>query len=139
MLERTSWNVTGTHIGSDPEFFTAWTLYDIGLDSKDGKRNCKTLLKVISSRGQYLLAGVDRLKGQDITDGLFGANFAGVQTVWCLKWIVGAIGQMTEESLSLEAENTNMIIKLGETVPLFGQIITSGPGTNTFFIRHDSF
>ena len=139
MENRTFWSVPGTHIGSDPEFFTAWTLYDIGLDSKAGKKNCEKFLKFISSRGQYLLAGVDRLEGQDITDGLFGSNFTGVQTVWCLKWIAGAIGQMTEESLAVDAESIILETGLQETVALPGRIDTFGPDTNTFFIRHDSF
>ena len=86
-----------------------------------------------------MLAGVDRLEGQDITDGLFGSNFTGVQTVWCLKWIAGAIGQMTEESLAVDAESIILETGLQETVALPGRIDTFGPDTNTFFIRHDSF
>jgi hypothetical protein len=59
--------------------------------------------------------------------------------VWCLKWIAGAIGQMTEDTLSVEANEQYMNVGLSETVDLPGRVITVGPETNTFFIRHETF
>ena len=70
----------------------------------------------------------------------------GVQTcalpiyrVWCFKWIASAIGQMTEETLANESAGRVLTTGLTETYPVGDKIITSGPDTNTFFIRHDSF
>jgi hypothetical protein len=136
MSEKKSYMVPGAHLGADPEFFTAWTLYDIGPDGRD---NLATMMSVIANRGQPLLAGVECIEKQDVADGLFGENISGVHQVWCLKWIASAIGQMSEETLTNESQGQHMITGLGETLSLPGVIITQGPDTNTFFIRHDSF
>jgi len=139
MFEQTSWMIPGTSIGADPEFFSVWTLYDIGLDTLYSKNNCQQIVNIITGRGQYLLAGVDRLVGQDITDGQFGDEFTGIQSVWCLKWIANAIGNMTESSLAVDSSHYTLQTGLKETVALPGKIVTSGPSTNTFFVRHTSF
>jgi hypothetical protein len=136
MSDKKSYMVPGAHLGADPEFFTAWTLYDIGPDGRD---NLATMMSVIANRGQPLLAGVECIEKQDVTDGLFGENISGVHRVWCLKWIASAIGQMSEKTLADESHGQHMITSLGETLLLSGVIITQGPDTNTFFIRHDSF
>ena len=134
-----SWMVPGAHIGSDPEFFTAWTLYDIGPSSDDSKTNLATLMNIIASRGQPLLAGVECIDKQDINNSLFGSNFKGVHRVWCLKWIAERQGQMTEATLATDSQNKTAITGLTETAQLSGKFITAGPDTNTFYIRHDSF
>lgn len=134
-----SWMVPGAHIGSDPEFFTAWTLYDIGPSSDDSKTNLATLMNIIASRGQPLLAGVECIDKQNIDGGLFGDNFKGVHRVWCLKWIAERQGQMTEATLATDSQNKTAITGLTETARLSGKFITAGPNTNTFYIRHDSF
>jgi hypothetical protein len=136
MSDKKSYMVPGAHLGGDPEFFSAWTLYDI---SPVGRDNLATLMTVIANRGQPLLAGVECIESQDLGSELFGEAFSGHQRVWCLKWIASGIGQMTEETLTNEASGQYMTVGLGESVLLPGQIITSGPDTNTFFIRHDSF
>lgn len=128
--------VPGAHLGADPEFFTAWTLYDIG---PEGRSNLATMMSVIANRGQPLLAGVECIEQQDVTDGLFGENISGVHRVWCLKWIASAIGQMSEQTLTDESHGQHMTVGLRETLSLPAVIITQGPDTNTFFIRHDSF
>ena len=128
--------VPGAHLGADPEFFSAWTLYDIGPDSKG---NLATMMSVIANRGQPLLAGVECVENQDVNGGLFGENIQGTHRVWCLKWIASAIGQMTEQTLANESNGQKMSTGLHETLALPGKIITSGPDANTFFIRHDSF
>jgi hypothetical protein len=46
---------------------------------------------------------------------------------------------MTEETLTVEANEQYMTVGLTETVTLPGRAITSGPETNTFFIRHETF
>ena len=139
MEKRTAWMAPGVHLGADPEFFTAWTLYDIGPLSKEAVSNLSKLLTVITNRGQPLLAGIELIEGLDISDSLFGEKFTGTHNVWCYKWIASSIGQMTEETLSNESNGKQMITGLGETAQLPSVIITSGPDTNTFFIRHDSF
>jgi hypothetical protein len=96
-------------------------------------------MNIIASRGQPLLAGVDCIDQQDVTDGLFGTNFVGEQRVWCLKWIAERIGQMTEETLTIDSAGSKAVTGLNETAVLDGRIITAGPDTNTFYIRHDSF
>jgi hypothetical protein len=123
-------------MGGDPEFFSAWTLYDI---SPAGRDNLATLMTVIANRGQPLLAGVECFENQDLGTELFGEIYTGKQRVWCLKWIAGAIGQMTEDTLSVEANEQYMNVGLSETVDLPGRVITVGPETNTFFIRHETF
>ncbi len=134
-----SWMIPGAHIGSDPEFFTAWTLYDIGPGSDDSKTNLATLMNIIASRGQPLLAGVECIDQQDVTNSLFGENINGVHRVWCLKWIAERRGQMTEETLATDSQNKTAVTGLTETAKLSGKFITAGPDTNTFYIRHDSF
>lgn len=136
MADKKSYMVPGAHLGADPEFFSAWTLYNIGPECKD---NLAALMSVIANRGQPLLAGVEYIENQDVSDGCFGQNITGVHKVWCLKWIAGGIGQMTEQTLADESEGLKMTVGLGESIALPGTIITSGPDTNTFFIRHDSF
>lgn len=128
--------VPGAHMGADPEFFSAWTLYDIGPESSN---NLATVMNIIASRGQPLLAGVECIEKQDLTDGLFGENITGEHRVWCFKWIASGIGQMTEGTLATDSSNKQMEIGLNETAKLPGHIITAGPDTNTFYIRHDSF
>jgi hypothetical protein len=136
MSDKKSYMIPGAHLGADPEFFSAWTLYDIG---PDGRANLATLMSVIANRGQPLLAGVECIESQDLTDSLFGENITGTHRVWCLKWIASAIGQMSEQTLIAESQGQKMTTSLSETVALPGVIITQGPDTNTFFIRHDSF
>ena len=131
--------VPGAHMGSDPEFFTAWTLYDISPASNDSRGNLATLMNIIASRGQPLLAGVDCIDQQDVITSLFGENFKGIHRVWCLKWIAERVGQMTEETLTTDSLGSTAATGLSETAKLDGQIITTGPDTNTFYIRHDSF
>ncbi|CAB4241541.1 hypothetical protein UFOVP71_79 [uncultured Caudovirales phage] len=126
----------GAHMGADPEFFSAWTLYDIGPGSSD---NLATLMNIIAGRGQPLLAGVECIDKQDLSNSLFGEDITGEHRVWCLKWIASAIGQMSEQTLAAESNNKEMITGLTETASLSGRVITSGPLTNMFFIRHDSF
>lgn len=126
----------GVHLGADPEFFSAWTLYDIGPSSQD---NLTRLMTVIASRGQPLLAGIEIIDSQDLTDGYFGIEHTGNHRVCCLKWIASAIGQMTEQTLCHAAEGTAMKSSEHDTATLSGKIITQGPDANTFFIRHDSF
>ena len=136
MSDKKSYTVPGAHMGGDPEFFSAWTLYDI---SPAGRDNLATLMTVIANRGQPLLAGVECFENQDLGTELFGEIYTGKQRVWCLKWIAGAIGQMTEDTLSVEANEQYMNVGLSETVDLPGRVITTGPETNTFFIRHETF
>ena len=136
MTDKKSYMLPGMHLGADPEFFTAWTLYDIGPDSPE---NLTRLMTVVANRGQPLLAGVEILEAQDLTNGYFGSDYHGTHRVCCLKWIASAIGQMSEETLSADAEGLSMKPGKHDTVKLSGKIITSGPKTNTFFIRHDSF
>jgi hypothetical protein len=137
--DKKSWMIPGAHMGADPEFFTAWTLYDIGPACNNSRSNLATLMNIIASRGQPLLAGVDCIDQQDVADGLFGENITGVQRVWCLKWIAERVGQMTEETLTTDSDGNTAITGLTETAALDGKIITAGPDTNTFYIRHDSF
>jgi hypothetical protein len=136
MAEKKSYMIPGAHMGGDPEFFSAWTLYDIGPAGRD---NLATLMTVIANRGQPLLASVECFENQDLGTELFGEVFTGKQRVWCLKWIASGIGQMTEETLTVEANEQYMTIGLAETVNLPGRVLTAGSETNTFFIRHDSF
>jgi len=126
-------------MGADPEFFTAWTLYDIGPLTNDSRSNLATLMNIIANRGQPLLAGVECIDQQDISDSLFGENIKGLHRVWCLKWIAERIGQMTEETLALDSQGQGAIAGLTSTATLNGQLITEGPDKNTFYIRHDSF
>ena len=65
--DKKSWMIPGAHMGADPEFFTAWTLYDIGPLSNDSRSNLATLMNVIASRGQPLLAGVDSVSYTHLT------------------------------------------------------------------------
>lgn len=137
--DKKSWMVPGAHMGADPEFFTAWTLYDIGPLNNASRSNLATLMNIIASRGQPLLAGVDCIDQQDVTDSLFGKNITGIQRVWCLKWIAERVGQMSEETLTTDSVGHTATTGLSETATLDGKLITSGPDTNTFYIRHDSF
>ena len=136
MADKKSYMLPGAHMGADPEFFSAWTLYDLGPENPG---NLATIMNVIAGRGQPLLAGVECIDEQDLTNGLFGEEFTGTHRVWCLKWIASSIGQMSEDTLAEESNNKEMQIGLHETAQLTGRIVTKGPGTNTFFIRHDSF
>jgi len=136
MSDKKSYMLPGMHLGADPEFFTAWTLYDIGPDNQE---NLTRLMSVIANRGQPLLAGIEIIESQDITNGYFGRNYNGKHRVCCLKWIASAIGQMSEETLIIDAEGISMKPSKHDTVELNGKIITAGPATNTFFIKHDSF
>jgi hypothetical protein len=86
-----------------------------------------------------LLAGVDCIDQQDVSDSLFGENITGTHRVWCLKWIAERVGQMTEETLTADSVGNTAITGLNETATLDGKLITTGPDTNTFYIRHDSF
>lgn len=136
MSDKKSYMIPGAHLGADPEFFSVWTLYDIGPSSSD---NLAQLMNTISNRGQPLLAGVEVIDNQDLTNGLFGKDYSGTHRVWCLKWITSAIGQMTEDTLRDDAEGKLMTTGLAETAKLSDKIVTKGRKTNTFFIRYDSF
>jgi hypothetical protein len=136
MTDKKSYMLPGMHLGADPEFFTAWTLYDIGPTSPD---NLTRLMTVIANRGQPLLAGIEIIESQNLADGYFGTEHNGVHRVCCLKWIASGIGQMSEETLAQDAEGIVMQLSKHDTAKLSGKIVTAGPHTNTFFIRHDSF
>jgi hypothetical protein len=136
MTDKKSYMLPGMHLGADPEFFTAWTLYDISPTSPE---NLTRLMTIIANRGQPLLAGIEIIESQDLADGYFGTEYNGVHRVCCLKWIASGIGQMSEETLAQDAEGIVMQLSKHDTVKLPGKIVTSGSHTNTFFIRHDSF
>lgn len=138
MADKKTWTIPGAHFGGDPEFFTAWTLFDIGMESAAGRSNLQKFIDLVSSRGQPILSGVEMIPTQDIDGSFFGKIYQGEQTVWSYKWIVDRKGVMTEDTLVKDANNTPMTIGLNETVTLTPKIITSGPETNTFFVRHDS-
>jgi hypothetical protein len=139
MSERRSWMIPGSSIGADPDFFTAWTLYDISPNDDGGKRNLNKFFSIISGHGQPLLAAVEQIEDQDLTESLMGEIYTGNHHIWCLKWIADRQGIMTEESLAKEFENLMLETGMEETATLDGNIITNGPNTNTFFIRHNSF
>lgn len=139
MSDKKSWMVPGAHLGADPEFFTAWTLFDISPEREESRGNLAELMSIIAARGQPLLAGIECIDKQDIGNSLFGENVIGEHRVWCFKWIASSIGQMTEETLASESNGRRLATGLNETYPTGGKIITTGPDTNTFFIRHDSF
>lgn len=138
MADKKHWTIPGAHFGGDPDFFTAWTLFDIGLDSDSSRENLQRFIDLVSMRGQPILSGVEMTTEQDITNGLFGKNITGTHTVWSYKWIVDKVGLMDEQSLLTEANGLPMITGLNETVGLGNKIITQGDDANTFFIRHDS-
>ena len=50
MSEKKSWTIPGAHFGGDPEFFTAWTLFDIGLDSSKSRDNLHILMGLMSEQ-----------------------------------------------------------------------------------------
>ena len=137
--DKKSWMVPGAHMGADPEFFTAWTLYDIGPSNSLSRENLATLMNIIAGRGQPLLAGVECIEQQDMNNSLFGENISGTQRVWCLKWIAERIGQMSEETLAIETQGKTMHTAITETATLSGRMLTTGPDKNTFYIRHNSF
>jgi hypothetical protein len=138
-MARKSWMIPGSSIGADPEFFTAWTLYDISPNDDGGRANLEHFFRIISGHGQPLIAGVEQIENQNLNGGLMGTNHTGRQNVWCLKWINDRKGIMTEETLANEFENLVLKTGLEETASLNGTVITHGPDTNTFFICHDSF
>jgi hypothetical protein len=138
MSDKKHWSLPGAHFGGDPEFFSAWTLFDISMDSQGSQENLRRFIELVSARGQPILAGVEMVTDQQIDGGFFGSEFPGRHTVWCYKWIVDKVGLMSEETLLAESAGTPMIIGLKETAALDREIITSGPRANTFFIRHDS-
>jgi hypothetical protein len=139
MADKKSWMVPGAHMGADPEFFTAWTLFDISPEREESRGNLAELMSVVAARGQPLLAGIECIDKQDVSNSLFGDNISGEHRVWCFKWIASGIGQMTEETLAIESDGRSLATGLNETYPTGGKIVTTGPDTNTFFIRHDSF
>jgi hypothetical protein len=139
MADKKSWMVPGAHMGADPEFFTAWTLFDIGPECEESRGNLAELMSVIAARGQPLLAGIECIDKQDISNSLFGDNITGEHRVWCFKWIASGIGQMTEETLANESNGRKLATGLTETYKGANTVITTGADTNTFFIRHDSF
>lgn len=138
MSDKRHWSLPGAHFGGDPEFFSAWTLFDISMDSTGSQENLRRFIDLVSSRGQPILAGVEMITDQALERGFFGSDYKGRHTVWCYKWIVDKIGLMTEETLLAESVGLPMITDLKETADLDNKIITSGPRANTFFIRHDS-
>lgn len=138
MSEKRHWTLPGAHFGGDPEFFTAWTLFDIGMDSEGSKENLARFIDLVSSRGQPILASVEFIPNQLLDQGFFGHKFHGHHNVWCYKWVVDKMGLMTEETLLAEAHGLPMNRGLNESVRLDDRIITQGPRTNTFFIRHES-
>jgi len=139
MSDKKSWMVPGAHMGADPEFFSAWTLFDIGPDCEDSRENLAELMSIVAARGQPLLASIERFDKQDISNSLFGDNITGEHRVWCFKWIAGGVGQMTEDTLSKESHGRRLATGLTETYKDMQTVVTTGPDTNTFFIRHDSF
>ncbi len=138
MANKKHWSLPGAHFGGDPEFFSVWTLFDISLDSDESHENLRRFMDLVSNRGQPILAGVEMIPEQTLEEGFFGSEYKGKHTVWCYKWIVDKVGLMTEQTLLAEAEGISMNTGLQETAQLDGQIHTSGPRANTFFIRHDS-
>ena len=138
-MSRNSWMIPGSSIGADPDFFTAWTLFDISPNDAGGARNLSKFFALISGHGQPLIAGVEQLLDQPLAGGMFGENHTGNHNVWCLKWIADRQGLMSEDSLSKEFNNVALELGLEETANIDGQVLTQGPDTNTFFIRHDSF
>jgi hypothetical protein len=46
---------------------------------------------------------------------------------------------MSEETLAIETQGKTMHTSVTETAVLSGQMLTTGPDKNTFYIRHDSF
>lgn len=138
MSDKKHWSLPGAHFGGDPEFFSAWTLFDISMDSEGSQDNLRRFIELVSARGQPILAGVEMITDQKLDRGFFGSDYSGSHTVWCYKWIVDKVGLMSEETLLTESQGTPMITGLNETAALDGEIITAGPRANTFFIRHDS-
>lgn len=138
MADKKHWTIPGAHFGGDPEFFTTWTLFDIGLDSQSSRENLQRFIDLVSMRGQPILSGVEMTPEQDITNGFFGKKHQGIHSVWSYKWIVDKVGLMSEETLLKEANGLPMITGLNETAKLGNKIITQGPNANTFFIRHES-
>lgn len=138
MSEKRHWTLPGAHFGGDPEFFTAWTLFDIGMDSEGSKENLARFIDLVSSRGQPILASVEFIPNQLLDRGFFGHKFQGNHNVWCYKWVVDKVGLMTEETLLAESDGIPMNRGLNETIRLDDHIITRGSRANTFFIRHDS-
>ena len=136
MSDKKSYTIPGSHFGGDPEFFSAWTLYDIGPDGRD---NLATLMSIVAARGQPLLASVECFENQDLGTEIFGEAYTAKQRVWSLKWIASGVGQMTEETLSIESNEQYMTVGLSESVDLPGRVITFGSEINTFFIRHETF
>lgn len=134
-----SWMLPGSFLGSEPAFFSVWTLYDISPGAVASRENLASLMKIINNRGQPLLAGVDCIDQQDITNSLFGENITGIHRVWCLKWIAERIGQMSEDTLAVDSLGKVLNIGLSETAMLDGRTITTGPNANTFYIQHVSF
>ena len=133
-----SWSIPGSHFGGDPEFYSCWTLYDISNDEGQSSENLEKLMGIATVRSQPILAGVEMIIDQDITNGLFGSKFSGKHNVWTYKWIVDKVGIMTEDTLNKEAHGITMHVGLQETAKLSKQIYTRGVNTNMFFVRHDS-
>lgn len=138
MADKKSWTIPGAHFGGDPEFFTAWTLFDISMESTQSKSNLQKFIDLVSSRGQAILSGVEMITLQDIDNSFFGENYSGIHTVWSYKWIVDRRGLMNETTLMKDANGIPMVVGLNETATLLPKIITVGPDSNTFFIRHES-
>lgn len=139
MTKKKSWSISGSHLGADPEFFAAWTLFDIGPLTAESRDNLATIMHIVTNRGQPLLAGIECIEDQDVANSLFGENITGTQRVWCFKWIADRIGLMSEDSLAAESNGAPMNTGLDETLALPNKIIIGGPDANTFYIRHDSF
>mgnify|MGYP007000228437 len=75
----------------------------ISNDGGQSSENLEKIMSIASARSQPILAGVEMIIDQDITNGLFGSKHEGKHNVWTYKWIVDKIGIMTEETLNEEA------------------------------------
>mgnify|MGYP001185469961 FL=1 len=138
VTNKRSWSIPGSHFGGDPEFYSCWTLFDISNDGGQSSENLEKIMSIASARSQPILAGVEMIIDQDITNGLFGSKHEGKHNVWTYKWIVDKIGIMTEETLNEEAHGLKLHTGLLETAKTTKQIYTRGVNTNLFFVRHES-
>jgi len=138
MATKRSWTLPGSHFGGDPEFFSAWTLFDISLDNDLSKDNLRKFIDGVATRCQPFLSGVEMIEDQNIDSSLFGEEYSGKHTVWCYKWILDKQGAMSEKTLSEEFDGLELSTGARQTANTGNKIVTSGPRTNTIFIKHDS-
>jgi hypothetical protein len=136
--KKRSWSIPGSHFGGDPEFYSCWTLFDISNDGTSASENLEKIMAIASSRSQPILAGVEMIINQDVTNGLFGSKHTGNHNVWAYKWIVDKKGIMTEDTLNQEAHGLQLLTGLQETATVGKKIYTRGVNTNLFFVCHES-